>query len=226
MRLLGLAIGLATTLVIRASALTFPQNGDRRFDVMRKGKDIGDHRYRFSGAPDAFTLNVSTDVEVKAPLIRMTAHSFKHASTETWKGGKLQQLSSNTLDDGPVVSSDEIEDLCAIAESCTVEINWQDGDVAVLDNTRVMHGRCAIKDADRQPHIGMGRAQWPQHPGPSGQPHKIRCPAMPYHIRAPGIECCDNNILNRQIDIRPGASLKARSENLPQAREEANLQAF
>ncbi len=100
MRLLGLAIGLARTLVIRANALTFPQNGDRRFDVMRKGKDIGDHRYRFSGAPDAFTLKISTDVEVKVPLIRMTAHKFKHASTKLWKGGKLQQFSSGTVDDG------------------------------------------------------------------------------------------------------------------------------
>ncbi|MGR3520867.1 MAG: TauD/TfdA family dioxygenase [Roseovarius sp.] len=51
----------------------------------------------------------------------------------------------------------EIEALRELAESCTVEINWQDGDIAVIDNTRVMHGRRAIKDADRQLFIGMGR---------------------------------------------------------------------
>lgn len=62
-----------------------------------------------------------------------------------------------TLADGSIVSPDEIEDLRALAERCTVEINWQDGDIAVIDNTRVMHGRRAIKDADRQLHIGMGR---------------------------------------------------------------------
>ncbi len=62
-----------------------------------------------------------------------------------------------TLEDGSVVSSDEIEALRDIAETCTVEINWQDGDVAVIDNTRIMHGRRAIKDADRQLFIGMGR---------------------------------------------------------------------
>lgn len=62
-----------------------------------------------------------------------------------------------TLDDGSTVSSDEIEELRDIAEACTVEINWQDGDVAVIDNTRVMHGRRAIKDLDRQLFIGMGR---------------------------------------------------------------------
>lgn len=62
-----------------------------------------------------------------------------------------------TLEDGSDVSTNEIEELRAVAETCTVEINWQDGDIAVIDNTRVMHGRRAIKDTDRQLFIGMGR---------------------------------------------------------------------
>lgn len=61
------------------------------------------------------------------------------------------------LEDGSTVSPVEIEALRELAEGCTVEINWQDGDIAVIDNTRVMHGRRAIKDADRQLFIGMGR---------------------------------------------------------------------
>ena len=44
----------------------------------------------------------------------------------------------------------------AIAETSTHEINWQDGDIAILDNTRVMHGRRAIADANRNLFIGMG----------------------------------------------------------------------
>ena len=59
--------------------------------------------------------------------------------------------------DGERVSRDEIEDIRAIAETCTHEINWQDGDIAVLDNTRVMHGRRAIVDSARQLFIGMGQ---------------------------------------------------------------------
>ena len=62
-----------------------------------------------------------------------------------------------TLDDGTVVTADEIVGLREIAEAFTVEINWQDGDVAVIDNMRVMHGGRAIKDQDRQLFIGMGR---------------------------------------------------------------------
>ena len=44
------------------------------------------------------------------------------------------------------VHPEEIEQLRAVAETQTHEINWQDGDIAVLDNTRVMHGRRAIVD--------------------------------------------------------------------------------
>ena len=61
------------------------------------------------------------------------------------------------LADGSLVTPEEIEDLRGLAEDDTTEINWQDGDIAVLDNTRVMHGRRAIKDRDRQLFIGMGR---------------------------------------------------------------------
>lgn len=60
------------------------------------------------------------------------------------------------LADGSAVTPDEIEEIRDIAEEVTHEINWQDGDIAILDNTRVMHGRRAIADANRNPFIGMG----------------------------------------------------------------------
>jgi hypothetical protein len=63
-----------------------------------------------------------------------------------------------SFEDGTEIGSAEIEAVRAIAEAVTHEINWQDGDVAVLDNTRVMHGRRAIRDADRTLYIGMGTA--------------------------------------------------------------------
>ncbi|MFT7596346.1 MAG: hypothetical protein ACI8R4_003681 [Paracoccaceae bacterium] len=62
-----------------------------------------------------------------------------------------------TMADGTAVTDGEIEELRDLAEACTVEINWQDNDIAVIDNTRVMHGRRAIKDPDRRLFIGMGR---------------------------------------------------------------------
>lgn len=60
------------------------------------------------------------------------------------------------LDGRDEVGPDEVETLRELAETFTHEINWQDGDIAVLDNTRVMHGRRAIVDTNRQLFIGMG----------------------------------------------------------------------
>ena len=100
MRLLGISICLAVALAAPANALSLPSNGNLSFDVMRKGKDIGEHSYSFSGSKNAFTVKVATDVVVKVPLIRVTAYSFQHSSVESWKGGKLQQLNSKSNDDG------------------------------------------------------------------------------------------------------------------------------
>lgn len=100
MRLFGMALGLAVSLAAPVHALSIPSNGSLNFDVVRKGKDIGDHSYKFSGQNDNFTVNVVTDIAVKVPLIRTTAYSFNHKSVESWKGGQLQQISSSTNDDG------------------------------------------------------------------------------------------------------------------------------
>lgn len=100
MRLFGMVIGLAVALAAPVNALSIPSNGKLAFDVVRKGKDIGDHSYSFSGKGSAFTVNVATDIVVKVPLIRTTAYSFQHNSVENWQGGKLQHLSSTTNDDG------------------------------------------------------------------------------------------------------------------------------
>ncbi len=100
MRLFGIALGLAVALAAPVNALSLPSNGKLSFDVVRKGKDIGNHSYKFSGNAGSFTVKVDTDIVVKLPLIRTTVYSFRHKSVESWKGGKLQQLSSSTNDDG------------------------------------------------------------------------------------------------------------------------------
>ncbi|KYF53505.1 taurine catabolism dioxygenase TauD [Sorangium cellulosum] len=42
-----------------------------------------------------------------------------------------------------------IDEVVRVTESVTVDIAWRDGDVALIDNTRVMHGRRAIVDPRR-----------------------------------------------------------------------------
>lgn len=61
-----------------------------------------------------------------------------------------------TFANGDAVTDAEIAELRDLAEEHTHEINWNDGDIAILDNTRVMHGRRAIVDNNRELFIGMG----------------------------------------------------------------------
>ncbi len=107
-----------------------------------------------------FSLNEdgSLDYELQVAPVRASSLSNGKAFANAILGPSHNyEAPTYTLADGSTVSSDEIEALRDVAEKCTVEINWQDGDIAIIDNTRVMHGRRAIKDQDRQLFIGMGR---------------------------------------------------------------------
>lgn len=77
-----------------------PGSGTLVFDVMRKGRDIGDHSYRFSKTGDTLTVEVRTEVSVRVPVIRVAAYSFTHTATETWQGNRLSRLTAATNDDG------------------------------------------------------------------------------------------------------------------------------
>lgn len=121
-----------------------------------------DHILQFKAAiPDQdFTLNEDGSLiyELQVAPVRPSSLSKGLAFANAILGPSHNyEAPTYTLEDGTTVSNDEIENLRDIAEQYTVEINWQDGDIAILDNTRVMHGRRAIKDQDRQLFIGMGR---------------------------------------------------------------------
>jgi len=63
-----------------------------------------------------------------------------------------------TLANGEVISESLKHKLRTLAEKFTHEVQWQDGDLVLIDNKRVMHGRRAIEGdlEDRQLYIGMG----------------------------------------------------------------------
>jgi len=52
--------------------------------------------------------------------------------------------------DGMPIEEDVHDALESIFEESTVEIDWQSGDVLVIDNIHIMHGRRAIEDVDRK----------------------------------------------------------------------------
>ena len=77
-----------------------PASGKLAFDVIRKGKDIGNYTLTFNGKGGDLTVGIATDVKVKVPIIGVSAYTFQQQSTETWRGGKLAALASQTDDNG------------------------------------------------------------------------------------------------------------------------------
>ncbi len=57
---------------------------------------------------------------------------------------------------GERISARVMEELSETAERLTVEVSWQEGDVVMVDNARVMHGRREARDKNRSILIRMG----------------------------------------------------------------------
>lgn len=52
--------------------------------------------------------------------------------------------------DGRDLPAELVAEMHALTSELTEDIDWQDGDIALIDNTRVMHGRRAIEDRSRK----------------------------------------------------------------------------
>lgn len=63
-----------------------------------------------------------------------------------------------TFADGHEISQELIAELAQLCEQHTQEIDWQDGDVAIIDNKRLMHGRreILVPLEQRKLYISMG----------------------------------------------------------------------
>lgn len=130
--------------------------------ISRPEEVTEEHILQFQAAipNQSFALNAdgSLDYELRISPVRPSALSKGEGFANAILGPSHNyEHPTYTFADGEAVTLDEIEAVRAIAETCTHEINWQDGDVAVLDNTRIMHGRRAIRDTNRRLFIGMGR---------------------------------------------------------------------
>ena len=54
-----------------------------------------------------------------------------------------------TFCDGTAIAPSTLAEIESASAACTENIEWRDGDVLLIDNTRVMHGRRAIVDPSR-----------------------------------------------------------------------------
>ncbi len=68
------------------------------------------------------------------------------------------QTPTYSFADGTNIPEHALREITLLAEQLTEEVQWQDNDIVVIDNKRVMHGRREIigELSDRELFIGMG----------------------------------------------------------------------
>ena len=91
--------------------------------------------------------------------IRTDNYSGKAAFANALLGPSYNYVAPTyRLSSGELISDDLLQELAALAEHITQEIPWQDGDLAIIDNKRVMHGRREITSplSQRELYIAMG----------------------------------------------------------------------
>jgi alpha-ketoglutarate-dependent taurine dioxygenase len=59
-------------------------------------------------------------------------------------------------EDGAKIPSEIFEELKRVLESLTVNVDWETGDILLIDNTRVLHGRRQAGDSKRNILVRMG----------------------------------------------------------------------
>jgi hypothetical protein len=70
-----------------------------------------------------------------------------------------------TQADGSAIPLDLLDRVADVAASLTTEIAWQRGDIAIIDNTRCLHGRRAFTGGTREILTRMGDARLPAMAG-------------------------------------------------------------
>ena len=63
------------------------------------------------------------------------------AAYQGWKGVKEDPSVALCYGDGSAFSKDYLDKVVAVAKSLSFDLNWQDGDVAIVENNLAMHGR-------------------------------------------------------------------------------------
>lgn len=60
------------------------------------------------------------------------------------------------MSDGSPIPEDIIEELCQISDKLTVDIQWEKGDIIMIDNTKILHGRREATGSNRKIFVRMG----------------------------------------------------------------------
>jgi hypothetical protein len=103
-----------------------------------------------------------------APALSTSVLGYYHRGDGPYSSKPLHQV---TLADGSAVPGKALDTIAACGEKLTVQTSWRAGDMLVVDNSRVMHGRRAVLDPVRRrvlfrmghyrPQVAVARAPGP-----------------------------------------------------------------
>ncbi len=114
-------------------------------------------------ADNDIQISINEDLSINKAYTRSAFNQSKDENELVFINGLLGAKAINPnlicFDDDSEITEEIVSDLNAIADRITVEIDWQQGDILMIDNERIMHGRRAFSDNQRDIYIRLcGRA--------------------------------------------------------------------
>lgn len=88
---------LASASLLPSGALGVDR-GQRRFRVLRDGKDIGTHNLSATLGSQGFEIEIRIDLAVK--FLGLTAYVYNLINREVWRDGRIVSVNSRVNDDG------------------------------------------------------------------------------------------------------------------------------
>ncbi|MFJ2579537.1 TauD/TfdA family dioxygenase [Kitasatospora aureofaciens] len=123
----------------------------------KEPKDItfDDMRALVAGKEDSTTITLNPDGSMayafRTPAARTTLFGERLSWANSIFGPSYNYEAPRITfaQDGEELPTALLDEMRTLTEKITEDLAWEDGDVALIDNTRVMHGRRAILDTDR-----------------------------------------------------------------------------
>lgn len=157
-----------------AGTASVPRDGVLAFDIVRNGKPIGTHTYRFSTEGERTKVEIRTDISFQ--LLFIPVYRFEHESREIWENNRLTSLESSTNDNGtPVklrVYRDE-DSLMVIGEDGMMHVDREIIPASlwnrlVLDRNKLLMTTSGSVKSTQVEYVGEETVEV------RGQPHKAR----------------------------------------------------
>jgi alpha-ketoglutarate-dependent taurine dioxygenase len=153
--LLASVLPTATRDLLQHSMLRYRRTTSISFLCRLLGtKDVAAVRKLLAAVPQGQYYRVQgTDVsqDFLAPALHvpnyLNRRVFANNILHNYRPGKT--LIYPTFADGSTIPEHIIVGIRDAAKTCTIELQWRDGDLLMFDNTRFMHGRRRIIDPDR-----------------------------------------------------------------------------